>query len=372
MTNKVCVYAICKNEAKEAEAWYENIKMADNVVVLDTGSTDGTQDILKQLGCTVYEKTYDTFRFDVARNDSLDLAMDISDANIFFTTDFDERMDDGWYDYVVEHWDPDIHTRGIYDNYFGDSPMPGSLNWMHDRSWKWKYPCHEVMERRNGNTGIWYSIDNELDMRDGKVVLRHWQDYSKDTRGQYLDLLRLRFKEYHDNESAGYLIRELMYKNLPDEAIGYEKDILSMDLKGNAGSWALLCLAWAHETKNEYNHAMGLLLKAYLLDPGNRTAPTKLAGLLADHGNPQLGAAVLEEAFKTAAVYSDRFLFLDNPDVWLWRMADWLGICYARSGRWEKAIEWYLKAFEGTKAGSWERDHVESNLRYAKKKLQTK
>lgn len=35
---KVCVYAICKNEEKFIEKWYNSIKEADYICVLDTGS----------------------------------------------------------------------------------------------------------------------------------------------------------------------------------------------------------------------------------------------------------------------------------------------------------------------------------------------
>ena len=35
---KVCVYAICKNEAKFVRRWMDSMREADWVVVLDTGS----------------------------------------------------------------------------------------------------------------------------------------------------------------------------------------------------------------------------------------------------------------------------------------------------------------------------------------------
>ena len=39
---KVIVYAICKNEEKYVDKWYDSVKEADKIFVLDTGSTDNT------------------------------------------------------------------------------------------------------------------------------------------------------------------------------------------------------------------------------------------------------------------------------------------------------------------------------------------
>ena len=47
---KIYVYAIAKNEAKFARRWMGSMAEADGVYVLDTGSTDGTPDILRELG----------------------------------------------------------------------------------------------------------------------------------------------------------------------------------------------------------------------------------------------------------------------------------------------------------------------------------
>ena len=50
---KVCVYAICKNEEKFVKRWYESMKEADAIYVLDTGSTDNTVKLLRGLGVNV-------------------------------------------------------------------------------------------------------------------------------------------------------------------------------------------------------------------------------------------------------------------------------------------------------------------------------
>ena len=43
---KIIVYAICRNEEKFIERWYESMKEADEIYVLDTGSTDNTVKLL--------------------------------------------------------------------------------------------------------------------------------------------------------------------------------------------------------------------------------------------------------------------------------------------------------------------------------------
>ena len=57
---KVCVYAIAKNEEKFALRWIKSMQEADEVIVLDTGSTDKTVQILKENGAILF-KTDDAY-----------------------------------------------------------------------------------------------------------------------------------------------------------------------------------------------------------------------------------------------------------------------------------------------------------------------
>jgi len=46
--NNLSVIIICKNAAKHIEACFESIKWADEIIVLDSGSTDDTLTIAKR------------------------------------------------------------------------------------------------------------------------------------------------------------------------------------------------------------------------------------------------------------------------------------------------------------------------------------
>ena len=116
---KICIYAIAKDEQENAAKWYERAKCADAVVVLDTGSSDRTVEILRSLGAQVAVKKYDSFRFDVARNDALQYALE-TEADVFFALDMDEFLDPGWDERLRREWNPEVHTRATYDLYLGD------------------------------------------------------------------------------------------------------------------------------------------------------------------------------------------------------------------------------------------------------------
>ena len=76
---KIVVYGICKNEASFADRWMDSMGEADKVVVLDTGSEDGTAEKLKKRGAVVAEERIVPWRFDTARNRSLELVDEDAD-----------------------------------------------------------------------------------------------------------------------------------------------------------------------------------------------------------------------------------------------------------------------------------------------------
>ena len=101
---KICVYAISKNEEPFVDRWMDSMSEADEVVVLDTGSEDGTVEKLRARGARVVAESISPWRFDTARNRSLELVPE--DVDICVCTDLDEVFRPGWREVLERVWVP--------------------------------------------------------------------------------------------------------------------------------------------------------------------------------------------------------------------------------------------------------------------------
>lgn len=218
MSQKICVYAICKNEIKFVDKWLDNMSEADYIVVLDTGSTDGTYEKLQEDSrvTLVKQEIITPWRFDVARNKSMELIPE--DADILVCTDFDELFEPGWAAFLREHWDPTYHNRCHYTYAWshGELNEPQFVfvyDKIHTRGLQWRFPVHEVLWPINED----YE-EKCLDAGEN-IYLHHWQDENKE-RGNYLDLLKLAVEENPDNSHIKLLYgREFLNNNDIDSAL---------------------------------------------------------------------------------------------------------------------------------------------------------
>lgn len=221
---KIYAYAICKNESKYVEDYVKSMSETDGIYVLDTGSTDDTVKKLKQLGVHVKVKKFKNFRFDEARNMSLDLVPD--DADICVCTDFDEVFESGWREKLEAAWLKEKPTKVeyLYNWSFDQYGKPGTTFYISKihapKIYKWEHPVHEVLK---------FLGEKEKSLIVEGIVLNHHQDFTK-SRGSYLPLLELSVKEDPDDDrNLHYLGREYMYYHKYNEAI--DTLIKHLDLK---------------------------------------------------------------------------------------------------------------------------------------------
>ena len=206
---KIAVYAICKNEIKHAGRWMASMGEADGVYVLDTGSEDGSPEELSRLGAHVSKAVIDPWRFDRARNMSLDAVPE--DYDICVCCDLDEVFPHGWREKLEQAWSGGINRLSypfVYDAQNGESFFYRNL--IHSRrGFKWVYPIHEAL----------YCTGQELCGRCDTLKLYHYPDPSK-SRDSYLPLLEKAVEEYPgDLRMRHYLGREYMFRGMYDKAL---------------------------------------------------------------------------------------------------------------------------------------------------------
>ena len=264
---KICVYAICKNEEKNIYKWFDSMKEADYVCVLDTGSTDNSVNILKNLGVIVESKVIDPFRFDVARNESLKLIP--KDTDICVCTDLDEMFIPGWRSELEKVWNKNTNRIKYTYNWKLEDNKP-VISFLYDKihsngDYVWTHPVHETLK---------YLKDNEKYDICENIILNHYPDVNK-SRGNYLKLLELSVAEDPlDDRNMHYLGREYMYYKMYNEAI----DTLIKHLLLKSATWkdercaskrfigrCYMNLNRINEARIWYN--MAILEAPYLRDP---------------------------------------------------------------------------------------------------------
>lgn len=268
MGKKICVYAICKNEEQFVDRWMDSVSEADAVYVLDTGSTDNSVSRLKEKGAIVKSKVFDPWRFDVARNESLDMVP--MDVDICVCIDLDEVIEPGWRDKLESIWKDDT-TRLRY-NYnwsfdcYGNPAVNFYIEKIHSRNgYIWTHPVHEVLT---------FKGDNEVYVTTDLITVNHYPDHTK-SRGSYLPLLELSVKECPDDDrNMHYLGREYMYYGRWNESI----DTLIKHLNMKGATWkdercaSMRFIGRCYSNLERYDEASMWLDKAineapYLRDP---------------------------------------------------------------------------------------------------------
>ena len=266
---KIVVYAISKNEEKFVKRWVESMKEADDIYVLDTGSTDNTVSLLKDLGVHVQKQVIMPWRFDIARNLSLNLIPD--DVDICICTDLDEVFEPGWREKLENIWNKNLtRLRYNYNWSLAENNKPlvnFYIEKIHSRhDYKWTHPVHEVLTYIGKNEEVCATTD--------EITVNHFPDSSK-SRSSYLPLLELSVKEDPtDDRNMHYLGREYMYYGKWNECI----DTLIKHLNLKKATWkdercaSMRFIARSYQALKRYDEARMWLDKAineapYLRDP---------------------------------------------------------------------------------------------------------
>ena len=351
---KIGVYTIALNEAKHCERWALSVADADYRVVLDTGSTDGTVEKLRELGVTVFEQRFDPWRFDHSRNAAL--ACLPQDTDICISQDMDEFLADGWRPKMEAAWRVGETTRLAYTYVF--DYRDGGLNdgyrmdKIHARiGYQWKRPVHET---------VFSTLGHELIAEDLSIVLNQIQDRSKPTRGNYLPLMEIATAEDPaDSQLSFWYGRELMYANQHTESVTELERYLSLE----TSRWPIeRSEAMIYISRMSDSRKLEYLQRALICSPERRQVWLEMARYYYNnqdwHGLLWAAGSGMEKSRRDHS-------YLDSADAWGNQLLDFGSIAAANLGWYAKAADWCQQAVYMAPND----DRLKTNLQWMQGKL---
>ena len=312
---------------------------ADGVYVLDTGSTDDTVQRLRDLGAQVTVEEIQPWRFDVARNRSLEQVPQTADLCV--CTDLDEVFATGWREALEAQWRQGSgRAKYRYTWSFLPDGKEGCVFWVekiHCRhGYRWVNPVHEVLQ--------WQGIGPEPPSFYAEgVQLNHYPDPTK-SRGQYLPLLELAVAESPENDrNMHYLGREYFYHRRWKECIA----TLQRHLALPTARWAdercasMRYLARAHFALGQERDAQAWYLRAIAEAPHLREPWLDFAKYAYEKGEWELVLWLTERAL---GITERPRTYITEADSWGSLPYDLASLGYYYTGRTEKAAQYCTEA----------------------------
>lgn len=358
---KIALYTICKNESKFVKRFMDSVREADGVFVTDTGSTDNTVELLKAEGAHVQQIKVIPWRFDVARNISMNFIPE--DYDVCVCIDLDEVLTPGWRQEIEKAFEDSKIDRLRYQYVWSTLPdgRDGITFWydkIHTRrGFRWVKPVHEVME-----------FDGGWPERQGfcnDFKLYHYPDPTK-SRSSYLGLLELAVKEDPtDDRSSHYLGREYMYYNMNNEAIAELKRHLTLP----SATWraeraaSMRFLGRCHERIGDWNEAESWFLRACAESPIDREPWYELGK---HYYAKKDWAGCYGAMMRTLSIVEKPASYICEPDAWGEAPHDLASLSAYYQGFYQQAYDHAVKASELSPND----ERLKKNVQFCWEKLQ--
>lgn len=279
---------IVRNEAQYIKQCLDSISpQVDEVVVVDTGSTDGTVDIARQYGnVKIYHLDWPD-DFSVARN----FANSKATKAWILSIDADEILTG--LDTIKENLRPfycyRICTRNYTKNCFfanltynkGEYEQEQGYAWFpstkirlfpNDKRVVWEFPVHEVVENSVYRLGMGI-IETE------NVIVHHYgrleETYEREHDEKYYELLKKQWKTCNaDLRSLEQLAIQAQSMKKYDEAKGFWFEVLKLEPSSPLAPLNL-CHCWAEQ--GDWKEALKWATKSFVLSPDSMDSAQNLA-----------------------------------------------------------------------------------------------
>ena len=325
---KICVYAISKNEEQFVKRFIDSAADADLVLIADTGSTDNTATLARELGATVYDIAVTPWRFDIARDTALSLIP--KDFDVCISLDLDEVLEPGWRQEIERVWKQDTtRLRYKFDWGCGISFYYEKIH--HRHGYHWHHPVHEYPRPDKRITEVYAYTD--------MLLVSHHPDPTK-SRGQYLDLLKLAVTEDpHCPRNAFYYARELtFYQKWGEAAVALFKYLDNPQANWpNERCYAMRLLGKSYDALQQPEEALNWYRKAAAEAPGTREPWHDLS--LAYY-TKRRWQECLDAAEKGLEIKEKQLVYTCDPRVWEEPLYDLASVAAWNLGLKEKALDY--------------------------------
>lgn len=361
----VCLNMIVRDEAPVIRRCLESLRpLIDTWVIVDTGSNDGTQDVIREvlgdLSGTLYERPWKGF--DGSRSEAIDLARGSADYLLFIDADDlmevkpDFRMPELTHDAyrVALHDGPIIHWRPALVS----TRLP----------WRYMGVLHEYIDCGKPYTLGTLHGANILSVGGGARV-------REGRRTKYLrdvGILEQGLAEEPDNARyVFYLAQSWRDAGEPDKALA------AYDRRAAMGGWGeevfcahLYAARLAARLDRPAAEVMDRYLRAHESRPSRAEALGELARSCRLAGPPRWPLAHLFAKQAARIPYPTDILFVEF-DWYNWRALDELALSAYWVGEYEESRDCCLRLLDSGKLPEEQRERVIRNLEFAQHKLGT-
>lgn len=333
----ICLNMIVKNETKVLDRLFRSVKdYIDYYVIVDTGSTDGTQQLIKDrmseygIDGEVHERPW--VNFGVNRHQALELAIEADRADWLLIIDADEELGVSNTRFY-EELQPGV-TYNIAKHHGGlRYRVPHLLN-VRDTQWRWKSPVHNYLQYVSGSPqradrdDVWIIYhqgegakshgvtSEEKFLRDARLLEDELKQNPGDTRSQFYLAQSYKHAGHLEQAFAAYKVRS--------EMDGWAEEKFMAQLE--AGRVALLMEKPEAEIVSE-------LLQAYQLRPIRAEPLYALAAYF--RGRKMYAKAHLFAKAGLDIKRPNDKLFVQE-EVYTWRLLDEVGVSTFWIGRYEE------------------------------------
>jgi glycosyltransferase involved in cell wall biosynthesis len=330
-SQKICLNMIVKDEREVIEKCLGSVKpFIQYWVIIDTGSTDGTQEvirnIMKDIPGELHERPW--LNFEHNRNEALEYAKNKGDYLLFIDADEYLSAEPG---FSLPHLDKDYYDIVVTQIGAVTFLRPTLINTK--LPWKWHGVLHESLDCSIArSSALLMGITNLCNTNAPSGRSKDPNKYLKDAA-----LLEEALKKDPNNSRyVFYLAQSYLAANKTDLALThYEKRAAMTSYDHEQTFFTFYNIGTIHESKGDYERALTYLFKAYEFRPTRAEPLFHAAIIYRKMGNPFLGYLLSKHALSIPYPQESCVEYMTYDYAILVEFAN----CALLTGRWQEGLD---------------------------------